>query len=58
MNTSAKLCLRVYAVTLYLYPVAFRKRYADEMIEAARLQAAKARSTSRLVTSFLWDMLR
>jgi hypothetical protein len=58
MNTSAKLCLRVYAITLYLYPVAFRTRYADEMIEAARLQAAKTRSTSRLVASFFLDMLR
>jgi hypothetical protein len=58
MNTSAKLCLRIYAITLNLYPVAFRKRYADEMIEAARLQAAKTRSTTRLVASFFWDMLR
>jgi hypothetical protein len=28
MNTFTNFCLRVYAITLCLYPVAFRERYA------------------------------
>ena len=58
MNSSAKLCLRIYTITLYLYPVVFRERYADEMIEAARRLAATSHSTPRLGASFLWDMLK
>jgi hypothetical protein len=58
MNTSTKLFLRVYAITLCLYPVAFRERYADELIEAARLQATQSRSSSRLAALFFWDLLQ
>ena len=52
------LVLRLYAAMLYLYPKAFRQRYAAEMLQAARLEAAERRSSLRFAASLLWDTLQ
>jgi len=58
MRTSAKLCLKLYAIALRLYPKSFYARYADEMLEAANLEIAQSHNLPHLTASLLWDNVR
>jgi hypothetical protein len=54
MNTPS---LRLYALFLLLYPSAFRTRYADEMLQTARLEYAKSPHRLRFTISLAFDSL-
>ena len=56
MNTQPN--LRLYALALRLYPAAFRARYADEMLETARLEYARSPNPLRFTASLAADTLR
>jgi len=58
MKLPTRLFLRLYKLSLYLYPKAFRQRYAEQLIDAARLQQADSISDLRLTASLAWDTLR
>jgi hypothetical protein len=58
MNTPAQPRLRLYALALHLYPSAFRHRYADEMLETARLEYARSPHPVRFAASLASDTLR
>ncbi len=51
MSRSRKLVPGIYAAVLTLYPRAFRKRFADEMLAAAKSEAQRSGSSIRLFTS-------
>jgi hypothetical protein len=56
MNTLPR--LRLYALALRLYPAAFRARYADEMLDTARHESARATHPLRFTASLAVDTLR
>ncbi|MES2394307.1 MAG: hypothetical protein V4555_21930 [Acidobacteriota bacterium] len=58
MSHTRNILLRLYGFLLFLYPPAFRDRFADEMIDAARRQALEARSTTRFAASLFSDVFR
>jgi hypothetical protein len=49
---------RLYALALRLYPAAFRARYADEMLDAARHEYAHSPNPLRFTASLAADTLR
>jgi hypothetical protein len=53
MNT----VLKLYRLTLRLYPSAFRDRYAAEMLDSARQLATDAPSKPRFAAALAWDTL-
>jgi hypothetical protein len=56
MNTQPT--LRLYALALHLYPAAFRARYADEMLDTARLEYVRSPNPLRFAASLAADTLR
>jgi len=50
--------LRLYALALHLYPATFRARYADEMLDTARHEYARATNPRRFTISLAADTLR
>lgn len=50
--------LRIYALSLYLYPKAFRERYREQLLDAARqAYGERASGQSRLLLAYLRDSL-
>ena len=58
MKLSPAFFLGLYKLSLHLYPEAFRHRYAEQLIDAARLQQADSTNDLALTASLLWDTLR
>jgi hypothetical protein len=58
MKLSTSLFLGFYKFSLHLYPQAFRQRYAEQLIDAARLQQSESTNDLQLAASLLWDALR
>jgi hypothetical protein len=58
MKIPAPLFLKLYKLSLHLYPRAFRHRYAEQLIDAARLQQSDSTSDLALAASLAWDTLR
>jgi hypothetical protein len=58
MNTPNQPRLRLYALLLRLYPSAFRARYADEMLQTARLEYARSPHPLRFTAALAADTLR
>jgi hypothetical protein len=58
MNPPSQPRLRLYSLVLQLYPAAFRKRYADEMLETARLEYVKSPHPVRFAAALASDTLR
>jgi hypothetical protein len=58
MKFSPTLFLRLYKLSLRLYPQAFRERYAEQLIDAARLQQAESTNDLALTVSLACDTLR
>ena len=56
MNTQPR--LRLYALALHLYPAAFRARYADEMLDTARLEYTRSSHPARYAASLASDTMR
>jgi FtsH-binding integral membrane protein len=57
MKFPTPLFLGAYKLSLHLYPHAFRQRYAEQLIDAARLQQAEATNDLPLTASLAWDTL-
>ena len=57
-NPTTARFLRLYALTLRLYPPAFRNRYAAELLEAARLDLGASPHRLRTFLRLLWDNIR
>jgi hypothetical protein len=57
MNTPNQPRLRLYALALRLYPSAFRARYADEMLQTARLEYARSPHRLRFAAALAADTL-
>ena len=58
MKLPTPLFLRVYTLSLHLYPRVFRQRYAEQLIDATRLQQAASAHHLRLAASLAADTLR
>jgi hypothetical protein len=58
MSSPTQPRLRLYALALRLYPAAFRARYADEMLDIARLEYARSSHPLRFAASLASDTLR
>jgi len=58
MNSPTQPRLRLYALALHLYPAAFRARYADEMLDTARLEYARSSHPARYAAALAADTLR
>ena len=58
MKFSPTLFLGLYKASLRLYPQTFRHRYAEQLIDAARLQQTDSTNDLALAASLLWDTLR
>jgi hypothetical protein len=58
MNSPTHPRLRLYALALHLYPSAFRARYADEMLQTARLEYARSSHPLRFAAALASDTLR
>jgi len=58
MNSPTHPRLRLYALALRLYPANFRARYADEMLDTARLEYARSPNPLRFTASLAADTLR
>ena len=58
MNTPTQPRLRLYALALRLYPAAFRARYAEEMLQTARLEYARSPHPVRFSAALASDTLR
>jgi hypothetical protein len=57
MSSPTQPRLRLYALALHLYPAAFRARYADEMLDTARHEYARAPNALLFAASLAADTL-
>jgi|GEM_PF-1815001 len=55
MKISETAMLRLYSLTLHLYPAAFRARYGVQMTDAVRLAHAESKDDMRLAATLAWD---
>ena len=58
MKLPTPLFLRVYTLSLHLYPRVFRQRYAEQLLDAARLQQAASTNDLPLAAALAADTLR